>query len=170
MFYYSELDLTRFMQECVKLAIESPRNVSRPLVGAVVVRDGKIVGMGNKRYDPTLNLELHAEFVALSEAGTDRTKGALLVTTLEPCCPSRGYGARIRHTRVRSCCEQILENGIEEVVYGILDRSPTINGARGIHFLSEHGVKITNLTDLIPSKALMYKGHGSTRLWHTDKF
>jgi pyrimidine deaminase RibD-like protein len=156
MFYYSDRDLARFMQECVKLAIESPKDVPRPFVGAVVVKEGVIVGRGNKRYDPILDLDLHAEFVALLEAGTERTKNALLVTTLEPCCPSKGYKSTIKPTRVRSCCEQILEYGISEVVYGSLDCSPTIHDARGIHFLSENKVETTYLRGLVPHKFLMY--------------
>ncbi|MCX6741689.1 MAG: deaminase [Candidatus Pacearchaeota archaeon] len=162
MFYYSELDLTRFMQECIKLAVDNPLNVNRPHVGAVVVNKNHIVGRGKKKYDLTLDLEMHAELVALMDAGIGRTAGAVLVTTLEPCCPIDEFP-----TRVRSCCQQILENGIEDVVYGILDCLPTVHDSAGVSFLYENGVKVTHLTDLIPSKTLMYKGHGSTRLWYS---
>jgi len=163
---YSEQDLKKFMQECVKLAIENPRDVNKPHVGAVVVNQNHIVGRGKKRYDSNLDLELHAELVALLDAGIERSRGALLVTTLEPCCPIGEY-----KPRVRSCCEQILEYRIHEVVYGLLDSSPTIRDAMGVHFLSRNGVKTTHLTNFdYPVRTLMYRRNDPVRPICVDEF
>ena len=73
----------------------------------------------------------HAEVLALAEAGT-RARGALMVTTLEPCSH---FGA------TPPCAHAIAEAGISQVLYGSLDPDTRVSG-RGLAWLSEHGVEV----------------------------
>ena len=85
-----------------------------PAVGAVVVRDGKVVGEGFTQ--PTG--QAHAEIVALTQAG-DKARGATMYVTLEP-CPHTG--------RTPPCTQAIIQAGIKEVRYSITDPNPQVNG------------------------------------------
>ena len=85
-----------------------------PAVGAVVVRDGKVVGEGFTQPAG----QAHAEIVALTQAG-DRARGATMYVTLEPC----------RHTgRTPPCTQAIIQAGIKEVRYAITDPNPQVDG------------------------------------------
>lgn len=85
-----------------------------PLVGAVVVRDGAVVGEGyHAEYGGP-----HAEVVALREAG-DRARGATLYVTLEPCA---------HHGKTPPCTDAILEAGVRRVVIAAGDPSPDAGG------------------------------------------
>ena len=98
-----------------------------PRVGAVVVRDGAVVGEGfHKRAG-----EDHAEVIALRAAG-ERAMGATLVVTLEPCSTTG---------RTPPCTNAILEAGISEVVYGVEDANPDHAG-RGLRVLRDNGVRV----------------------------
>jgi diaminohydroxyphosphoribosylaminopyrimidine deaminase/5-amino-6-(5-phosphoribosylamino)uracil reductase len=97
-----------------------------PAVGAVIVKDGRVVGMG---YTQPAGSE-HAEIVALRQAG-DKACGATLYVTLEPCCH---YG------RTPPCTEAIIEAGVSEVHIALLDPNPVVSG-RGVTRLNEHGIK-----------------------------
>jgi diaminohydroxyphosphoribosylaminopyrimidine deaminase/5-amino-6-(5-phosphoribosylamino)uracil reductase len=97
-----------------------------PAVGAVIVKDGLIAGMG---YTQPAGSE-HAEVVALHQAG-DRAKGATMYVSLEPCCH---YG------RTPPCTRAIIEAGISEVYIALLDPNPLVSG-RGLSELNEAGVK-----------------------------
>jgi diaminohydroxyphosphoribosylaminopyrimidine deaminase/5-amino-6-(5-phosphoribosylamino)uracil reductase len=97
-----------------------------PMVGAVVVRDGVIVGEGfHPRYG-----EAHAEVVALRAAG-DKARGATLYVNLEPC---NHFG------KTPPCTEAILEARIQRVVIGTADPS-ALAGGGGKH-LADYGVKV----------------------------
>jgi diaminohydroxyphosphoribosylaminopyrimidine deaminase/5-amino-6-(5-phosphoribosylamino)uracil reductase len=99
-----------------------------PMVGAVVARHGQIVGRGfhARAGGP------HAEVVALDEAG-DAARGATLYCTLEPCC----------HTgRTGPCVERIARSGVRDVVVGVQDPDPRVNGA-GIRYLHDQGIAVT---------------------------
>jgi len=85
-----------------------------PAVGAVVVRDGRIVGEGYHRAAG----QPHAEPIALQAAGT-QARGADLYVTLEPCC---------HHGRTPPCTEAILEAGIRRVFYACADPDPRCSG------------------------------------------
>ncbi|TAN60661.1 bifunctional diaminohydroxyphosphoribosylaminopyrimidine deaminase/5-amino-6-(5-phosphoribosylamino)uracil reductase RibD [bacterium] len=117
-----------FMQRALSLALKARgRTFPNPLVGALVVKDGRIVGKG---YHKKAGLP-HAEVEALADAG-EKAKGAVLYVTLEPCTH---YG------RTAPCVDKILESGVKKVVVGMVDPNPLNNG-RGIKLLEEHGVKV----------------------------
>src|SRR5580658_3077966 len=85
-----------------------------PLVGAVVVRDGLLVGEGwHQRYG-----QAHAEVHALNAAG-DAARGATLYVTLEPCC---------HHGKTPPCTDAVLRAGIGRVVAAMLDPFPAVAG------------------------------------------
>ena len=98
-----------------------------PMVGAVVVDGGDIVGFGyHERYGGD-----HAETIALGRA-RNRTRGATLYVSLEPCC----------HTgHTPPCTKAILESGVAKVVVGALDPNPAANG-KGIQILRDAGVSV----------------------------
>jgi diaminohydroxyphosphoribosylaminopyrimidine deaminase/5-amino-6-(5-phosphoribosylamino)uracil reductase len=97
-----------------------------PAVGAAVVKDGLVVGMG---YTQPAGLE-HAEVMALRQAG-DKAQGATMYVTLEPCSH---YG------RTPPCAQAIIAAGISEVYIALLDPNPVVSG-RGIGMLNEGSVK-----------------------------
>ncbi len=103
------------------------RTAPNPPVGAVVVRNGAIVGEG---YHPGAG-QPHAEAVALAEAG-ERARGATLFVTLEPCA---------HHGRTPPCTEAILAAGVAEVHYTIDDPDPRVSG-RGRRALEAAGVRV----------------------------
>jgi diaminohydroxyphosphoribosylaminopyrimidine deaminase/5-amino-6-(5-phosphoribosylamino)uracil reductase len=97
-----------------------------PAVGAVVIKDGLVVGMGYTRPAGSD----HAEIMALRQAG-DRAQHATMYVTLEP-CP--------HHGRTPPCTEAIIEAGISEVHAALIDPNPLVRG-RGLSRLNEKGVK-----------------------------
>ncbi len=98
-----------------------------PAVGAVVVRDGRVVGRGHTRPPPGS----HAEVVALAGAG-EAARGAALYVTLEPCA---------HHGRTPPCTDAILQAGIAEVHVAMLDPDPQVSG-RGLAELERAGVRV----------------------------
>ncbi len=86
-----------------------------PMVGAVLVRDGQIVGRG---YHIWSNRK-HAEIVALEEAG-ELARGAILYINLEPCC---------HHGRTAPCTDALIAAGVAKVVAAIEDPNPLVGGA-----------------------------------------
>ncbi len=96
-----------------------------PCVGAVVVKDNKVVGKGWHRAFGAA----HAEVEAIDDAG-DRARGADLFVTLEPC---NHFG------KTPPCTHKILKAGIRRVVAACLDPNPKASG--GLEFLSLHGVE-----------------------------
>lgn len=120
---------THYMREALAWARRSlGRTSPNPPVGAVVVRDGQVVGRGFHRRAG----EAHAEVVALQAAGS-RGRGATLYVTLEP-CPTTG--------RTGPCAEAILQAGIARVVVAARDPDPRVDG-RGLQRLRAAGVEVT---------------------------
>ena len=119
-------------QDYMKRAIELARKGTgwtnpNPLVGAVIVKEGRIIGEGfHRRYG-----ELHAERNAIASL-TEPAEGATMYVTLEPCCH---YG------KTPPCTEAILENGIRKVVIGSADPNPKVAG-NGVRVLREAGVLV----------------------------
>lgn len=98
-----------------------------PLVGSVIVNDNRIVGIGThlKAGEP------HAEVHALRMAG-DRSRGATIYVTLEPCSH---FG------RTGPCAQAIIDAGISRVVVATLDPNPIVSG-NGVRMLEEAGVEV----------------------------
>jgi diaminohydroxyphosphoribosylaminopyrimidine deaminase/5-amino-6-(5-phosphoribosylamino)uracil reductase len=117
-----------FMERALALATRGWGRVSpNPMVGAVVVADGRVVGEGYHQ-GPGLP---HAEAVALQEAG-DRARGAVLYTTLEPCS---------HHGRTPPCADALIAARIARVVAAMTDPNPIVDG-RGIARLRDAGIEV----------------------------
>lgn len=117
-----------WMQRAIALAWRARGRVApNPAVGAVVVREGIIVGEGCTKPPGGP----HAEIVALNQAG-ERARGATLYVTLEPCAH---YG------RTPPCVDAILRAGIRRVVIAIRDPYPEVDG-RGIAALRAAGLEV----------------------------
>ncbi|MEM7065466.1 MAG: bifunctional diaminohydroxyphosphoribosylaminopyrimidine deaminase/5-amino-6-(5-phosphoribosylamino)uracil reductase RibD [Cyanobacteria bacterium P01_B01_bin.77] len=119
------------MRRCLELAAQGAGlTAPNPMVGAVIVKDGKIVGEG---FHPQVG-QPHAEVFALRVAG-EAAQGATLYVNLEPC----------NHTgRTPPCTEAVLQAGITTVVLGMRDPNPKASG--GIERLRAAGVKV--ITDV----------------------
>jgi diaminohydroxyphosphoribosylaminopyrimidine deaminase / 5-amino-6-(5-phosphoribosylamino)uracil reductase len=104
-----------------------------PLVGAVVVGDGEVVGEGWYEYDRVR----HAEAIALEEAG-EAARGATLYVTLEPCS---------HHGRTPPCADAVVAAGVARVVVGARDPNPIVDG-RGLERLAAAGIAVELLDDL----------------------
>ncbi len=116
------------MRRALDLAARGAGRVSpNPLVGAVVVRDGEVVGEGWHRGPGTP----HAEALALEAAG-NLTGGATLYTTLEPCSH---YG------RTPPCAPRVIDAGIARVISAMDDPNPLVNG-QGTAALRAAGIEV----------------------------
>lgn len=103
------------------------RTSPNPAVGAVVVKNSRVVGKGYHRKAGTPHAEVHA----LNAAGA-KAKGAILYVTLEPC----------NHTgRTPPCTAAILKSGIRRVVIGMADPNPWVNGG-GAEYLASQGIDV----------------------------
>ncbi|MFZ0132428.1 MAG: bifunctional diaminohydroxyphosphoribosylaminopyrimidine deaminase/5-amino-6-(5-phosphoribosylamino)uracil reductase RibD [Desulfobacterales bacterium] len=120
----------KYMQIALELAREAMGFTSpNPMVGAVVVNEGHIVGKG---YHAAAGLP-HAEVNAIDDAGP-QARGATLYVTLEPC----------NHTgRTPPCTEKILAAGIRRVVVAMRDPNPDVKGG-GIEFLAAKNIAVTS--------------------------
>jgi diaminohydroxyphosphoribosylaminopyrimidine deaminase / 5-amino-6-(5-phosphoribosylamino)uracil reductase len=116
------------MRRALELAaLGRGRTAPNPPVGAVVVRDGRIVGEGYHRAAG----QAHAETVALAEAGP-LARAATLHVTLEPCC---------HHGQTPPCTDAIIAAGVAEVRYAITDPDPRVAGG-GQRALVEAGILV----------------------------
>jgi diaminohydroxyphosphoribosylaminopyrimidine deaminase/5-amino-6-(5-phosphoribosylamino)uracil reductase len=104
-----------------------------PLVGAVVERDGAVVGEGWYEYDGVR----HAEVIALEQAG-GAARGSTLYVTLEPCS---------HHGRTPPCADAVVAAGVSRVVVGARDPNPVVDG-RGLERLQAAGIDVELLDDL----------------------
>jgi len=116
-----------YMALALSLAKLAQGQVSpNPAVGAVIVKDGVILGQG---YTQPPGFD-HAEIVALKQAGED-ARGATMYVTLEPCCH---YG------RTPPCTRAIIDAGITEVHFSLIDPNPIVSG-KGKAELERAGIK-----------------------------
>ena len=119
---------TTYMSEAIALARQAiGRTAPNPSVGALVVKDGRVVGRG---FHPKAG-KPHAEVYALEEAG-DSARGGALYVTLEPC----------NHCgKTPPCTEAIIKSGISRVVVGTLDPNLIVAG-KGIERLKDAGIVV----------------------------
>lgn len=116
------------MRRALALAARATGTTSpNPTVGAVVVRDGEVVGEGYHRAAGST----HAEVEALDQAGA-AARGATLYVTLEPC---------VHHGRTPPCTETVIASGISRVVAAIRDPDPRVDG-RGFAALRAAGIAV----------------------------
>ena len=118
----------KYMRMAIELAKKGEGAVNpNPLVGAVVVRDGKVVGKGYHRFfgGP------HAEVYALEEAGKEAF-GATIYVTLEPCSH---YG------KTPPCAKKIIDMGIKKCFVGSSDPNPQVAG-KGVAMLKKAGIEV----------------------------
>lgn len=119
---------TEYMRRAIELARRAAGHTNpNPMVGAVIVKDGRIIGEGYHRRIG----ELHAERNALAGC-TESAEGAIIYVTLEPCCH---YG------KTPPCTEAILEHKPAKVVIGSRDPNPKVAG-KGAAMLREAGVEV----------------------------
>lgn len=117
-----------FMRLALRLARKAQGQTSpNPMVGALVVKNGRIVGRG---YHKKAGLP-HAEVVALEDAGQKACQATLYVT-LEPCAH---FG------RTPPCVDKIIKSGVKKVVIGMVDPNPLNNG-KSIRILRQHKIKV----------------------------
>ena len=120
-----------FMREAIELAKKGMGFTSpNPMVGAVIVRNGEIIGRGYHRKYGDLHAERSA-FAYCDENGID-CKGADMYVTLEPCC---------HHGKQPPCTEAVIEHGIKRVFIGSADPNYVVNG-KGVKILREHGIEV----------------------------
>jgi diaminohydroxyphosphoribosylaminopyrimidine deaminase/5-amino-6-(5-phosphoribosylamino)uracil reductase len=117
-----------YMKLAIELAKKGEGYVNpNPMVGAVIVKDGKIIGQGwHERYGG-----LHAEPNAIKSC-SEPPKGATLYVTLEPCCH---YG------KTPPCTEAIIQSGTTRVVIGTLDTNPMMAG-KSMELLRQQGILV----------------------------
>lgn len=137
-----------YMKQALELAEQSEGFVEpNPMVGALVVRDGKVVGRGyHRRFGGP-----HAEVFALREAG-EAADGATMYVTLEPCA---------HHGKTPACAPRVVDAGISRVIIAAMDPTPESAG-KGVKILQEGGVQVE--TDLCREGAVVlnapfYKFH-----------
>ncbi len=117
-----------YMKLALQLAEKGRGRVApNPMVGAIIVKDGEIIGRGwHEEYG-----QPHAERNALDSC-TKSPKGAAMYVTLEPCCH---YGKQ------PPCTEAIINAGIKKVIVGSIDPNPLMSG-KGIQILRECGIEV----------------------------
>ncbi len=118
-----------FMTLALRLAAKGRGKTSpNPMVGALVVKNGRIVGQGYHRGPG----QPHAEILALKQAGL-RAKDAILYVTLEPCCHLL--------KRTPPCVPTVIQSGVREVVVAMTDPNPLVKG-RGVAALRKAGIVV----------------------------
>ena len=119
----------KFMKLALSLAEKGRGYVNpNPLVGAVIVKDGKVIGEG---YHTAFG-KSHAEIEAINSA-TEDIKGATMYVTLEPCC---------HQGKTPPCTEAIIKNQLARVVVATTDPNPLVSGS-GIEKLKQSNIEIT---------------------------
>ncbi len=130
-------DYNFYMEKALKLAKKGEGKVNpNPKVGAIVIKDNKIIGEGYHKYfgGP------HAEVYALREAG-EKAKGATIYVTLEPCSH---YG------KTPPCAKAIVKAGIAKAVIAMKDPNSLVQG-RGIDILKQNGIEV--VTDIMEKES-----------------
>jgi diaminohydroxyphosphoribosylaminopyrimidine deaminase/5-amino-6-(5-phosphoribosylamino)uracil reductase len=128
----------KYMRMALHLAEKARGRTSpNPMVGAVVVKSGKVISRGYHRKAG----EPHAEAIALKKAGKN-AKGATLYVTLEPCSHM--------NKRTPPCTPLVMQSGVKRVVVAMIDPNPHVSGG-GIKTLRKAGIKV--VTGVLESEA-----------------
>ncbi|NUM71639.1 MAG: bifunctional diaminohydroxyphosphoribosylaminopyrimidine deaminase/5-amino-6-(5-phosphoribosylamino)uracil reductase RibD [Ignavibacteriaceae bacterium] len=116
-----------YLRLCFELAEKGRGSVSpNPLVGCVIVKNGKIIGEGfHQKYGSS-----HAEIEAFRSCSED-PEGAALYVNLEPCS---------HHGKTPPCADEIIRKKIARVVVSLVDPNPLVKG-RGLKKLNDHGIE-----------------------------
>ncbi len=121
----------KIMKSCFKLALKGRGFVkTNPLVGCIIINEGKIIGKGfHSKYGAP-----HAEIEAINNAKSKgfSLKGSSLYVNLEPC---------VHYGKTPPCTDAIIKEGIKEVIIGCSDPNPEVNG-KGINTLLKKGIKV----------------------------
>jgi len=127
----------KFMKLALNLAEKARGRTSpNPMVGAVITRDGEIVGRGYHHRAGTPHAEIHA----IADAG-EKTKDAVIYVSLEPCS---------HHGRTGPCAQAIIQAGLSRVVMAMMDPNPMVSG-RGKAALEARGIQVQ--TGILESEA-----------------
>lgn len=122
-----------YIEKCLKLAIKGKGYVEpNPLVGCIIIKNGKIIGKGyHKKFG-----ESHAEVNAINDAlkRTKSLKGCTLYVNLEPCSH---FG------KTPPCTDLIIKHKFSKVVIGLIDPNPNVDG-KGIKKLKKAGINVTS--------------------------
>lgn len=118
----------KYMLRCIELAKKGAGYVSpNPMVGCVIVKNGKIIGEGfHQKYG-----EAHAEINALEKAG-EAAKGADMYVSLEPC---------FHYGKTPPCVDAVIKSGVSKVIIGVRDPHTLVNG-RSIRKLVANGITV----------------------------
>src|SRR3954464_1547588 len=120
------MDDVAYMRRALELA-QKGAGLTSPgaMVGAVVVRNGSIIGEGFYTYDGIR----HAEIIALEQA-VEAVRGSTVYTSLEPCS---------HHGRTGPCAKALIDAGVGRVVTALQDPNPQVNGG-GVAMLRSAGI------------------------------
>jgi diaminohydroxyphosphoribosylaminopyrimidine deaminase/5-amino-6-(5-phosphoribosylamino)uracil reductase len=131
----------KYMRRALQLALKGAGKVSpNPLVGAVLVKEDRIIGEGyHQQYG-----KAHAEINAINNA-TESVKDAILYCNLEPCCHS--------NKQTPPCVPQIIKSGIKKVVIASLDPNPKVSG-KGVKQLQQAGLEVVTAVDKAKAEEL----------------
>lgn len=122
----------KYMKRALELAEKGAgRTNPNPLVGAVIVKDGQIIGEGYHQVYGSHHAEVNAFLDAAKDPSRD-VRGATMYVTLEPCSH---YG------KTPPCANAIVEKGISRVVVALEDPNPEVSG-RGIKILKDSGIEV----------------------------
>lgn len=137
------IDDNYFMREAIRLAGKGIGKTSpNPMVGAVIVVNGKILSKGyHKKYG-----DYHAEINAINDA-KGNIRGSTLYINLEPCC---------HHGKTPPCVETLIKKKIKRIVIGTLDSNPRVKG-KGVEILKSNGIKID--VGVLESECLQLNEH-----------
>ncbi len=119
----------KYMELAMELALRGCGKADpNPLVGAVIVKNGEVIGKGyHTKYGC-----MHAEREALADCRSSPA-GAAMYVTLEPCC---------HHGKQPPCTDAVIDAGISHVVVGSADPNPLVSG-KGVEILKAHGINVT---------------------------
>src|ERR1700688_38530 len=127
------------LEEALELAARGVGRVSpNPAVGAVLVKDGGVVGRGFHTWSGVK----HAEILALEEAG-ERARGATLYVTLEPCA---------HQGRTPPCADALIQAGVARVIAAMEDPNPLVSG-QGLRRLHDAGIAVEVTSDYADAAA-----------------